>query len=88
VWRRDGLPNLTATVSLRRRRAQGVQPVLDLDQRPGACPPLPRLLNHLVGRSQQRFRDGEAESVGGFEVDDQFEFSGLKYGQVACIFTI
>jgi hypothetical protein len=29
-----------------------------------------RLLNNLVGGSQQRFRDGEAERLGGFEVDD------------------
>jgi hypothetical protein len=35
------------------------------------------LLSHLVCDGQQRFRDGEAERFGGFEVDDQFEFGWL-----------
>jgi hypothetical protein len=29
------------------------------------------LFDHLVGGGQQRFGDGEAERLGGFEVDDQ-----------------
>ena len=33
-------------------------------------------LNYLVSGSQQRFRDGEAEGFGGFEVDDEFVFGG------------
>jgi len=32
------------------------------------------LLDHLVRGGQQRFRDGEAEGLGGLEVDHQFEF--------------
>jgi len=34
-------------------------------------------LDHLVRGRQQRFRDGEAERLGGLEVDDEFEFRGL-----------
>jgi hypothetical protein len=39
-------------------------------------------LDHLIGCSQQRFRDGEAEGVGGLEVDDQIEFGRLLDRQV------
>jgi hypothetical protein len=40
-------------------------------------------LDHLVGGGEQRFRDGEAESFGGFEVDHQRKFGGLLNWQVA-----
>jgi hypothetical protein len=35
------------------------------------------LLDHHVGSGQQRFRDDEAESVGGFQVDDHLELYSL-----------
>jgi hypothetical protein len=35
------------------------------------------LLDHLIGGGQQRFRDGKAERLGGFEVDHQLDFCGL-----------
>jgi hypothetical protein len=33
-----------------------------------------RLLNYLIGGGQQRFRDGEAERLGCFEVDRHHKF--------------
>ena len=39
-------------------------------------------LSYLIRPQQQRGRDGEAESFGGFEVDDQFELGWLLDGQV------
>ena len=33
-----------------------------------------KLLDHLVGRLQEWFRDGEAKRLRGLEVDDQLEF--------------
>src|SRR5215471_6429240 len=39
-------------------------------------------LNHLVGGGQQCFRDGEAESVGRVEIDDELELRRLQDRQV------
>src|SRR5215470_3147361 len=36
-----------------------------------------RALDDLIRAQQQRGRDGEAERLGGFEVDDEFELGGL-----------
>jgi hypothetical protein len=40
------------------------------------------LLDHLIGRRQQCFRDGEAERLGGLEVDDEFEFGRLLHREI------
>jgi len=40
------------------------------------------LFNNLICPQQQRRRDHEAESLGGLEVDDQFELTGLFDGKV------
>jgi hypothetical protein len=39
--------------------------------------PLPEVtasFDHFVGKSNQLIRHGKSEGLGGFEVDDQFEF--------------
>ena len=44
--------------------------------------PAGTLLNHLVSRGQQRFRDGEAEKLGSLKVDDELELGRLQHRQV------
>jgi hypothetical protein len=46
------------------------------------------LLDHLVGRRQQRFRDGEAERLGGFEVDHQLDLHYLLDRQISWFFAL
>jgi hypothetical protein len=52
--------------------------------------------DHPVGAGEQRWRDGEAERFGGFEIDDQLNLGGLLDRQVggllafenaACVYT-
>jgi hypothetical protein len=39
-------------------------------------------LDHLVSGRQQRFRDGDAESLGGLEVDHQIKLGWLLNWQI------
>jgi hypothetical protein len=39
-------------------------------------------LNNLVRGGQQRFWNGQAESLGGFEVDDEFQLARLLNRQI------
>ena len=41
-----------------------------------------RSFDHLVGAAEQRERDGEAERLGGLQVDDQLDLGGLLDWQV------
>jgi len=41
-----------------------------------------RLFDHLVGGDQQYVRYRHPECLGGFEIDDEFEFGRLLNGQV------
>jgi hypothetical protein len=45
-------------------------------------------LNYLVGSSQQRFRDGEAERRGGLEVEDKFELGRPLDREVCRLLTL
>src|SRR5437870_4540640 len=39
--------------------------------------------NHLIDAAEQRERHGEAEGLGGFEVDDQLDLRGLLHRQIS-----
>jgi hypothetical protein len=41
------------------------------------------LLDHLVGAAKQRDREGEAERLRSFEIDDHLELAGLVDRKVA-----
>src|SRR5262249_23556388 len=45
-------------------------------------------LNYLIRPRQQRRRDGQAEGLGGLEVDDQLELGGLLDGEVGGLGTL
>jgi hypothetical protein len=45
----------------------------------GAC----SSFNHLVGAQQERLRNGQAECLGGREIDDEIEFGGLLDRKIA-----
>ena len=44
--------------------------------------------NHLVGASNQRLRDLDAERVGSLEIYDQLDFSGLLDRQITGLFAV
>src|SRR5215470_17720013 len=44
--------------------------------------PLYGSFDHLIGSNQQRRRDGQAERLGGLEIDGELEFSRLLHWQI------
>jgi hypothetical protein len=47
-----------------------------------------RTFDHLIGAAEQRNREGEAERLGGFEVEDQLDFHCLLDRQVGRLGTV
>ena len=47
-----------------------------------------KLFDHLVGTSEQRRRHGDAQRLGGLQVDVQFDFSGLLDRQVGWLLAL
>jgi hypothetical protein len=43
---------------------------------------LARLFDNLVGAQQERFRDREAERLGGRQIDDEIELGRLSFGDL------
>jgi hypothetical protein len=44
--------------------------------------------DHLVGEREQIIGDHDAERLGGFEIDDEFEFRGLNNRQIGRLCTL
>ena len=47
-----------------------------------------QLLDHPIGAAEQWQRDGEAKRPRSLEIDDQLDFRGLLYRQIARLFAI
>ena len=70
-------------MSAKRRKAEALDVTAGLPLRAGSRHPagvvrqletaLKASLDHLIGASEQRWRQSEAERTGGLEVDDEFE---------------
>ena len=58
--------------------ARSTRPAATGQEQPFAEP----LFDHPVGAQQDRRRNGEAEGVGGLQVDDKLELRGLLDGEV------
>src|SRR3979490_721390 len=46
------------------------------------------LFDYLVGGGQERFREGDAERLGGLEIDDQLDLCDLLYREVRGFFAL
>jgi len=70
------------TLSAERRMEERSDGSLRMIRIRHAAPPSDRLLYDLIRPRQQRRRDGEAEGLGGLEVDNQLELGRLLDGQI------
>jgi hypothetical protein len=77
------LPSSTADIGGRRWRFSCV-PQSGCEQ----SQQIASLFDHLVGRDEQPGRDGQAESIGGLEVDHQFKSARLHDRQVRDLCTL
>ncbi len=46
----------------------------------------PVSLDHFIGGGEQRWRNNEAERLGGLEIKQQLELGWLQYGKIARLF--
>src|ERR1700680_3914116 len=79
-WVKPGprVPSVTLLLSHRQRNSTGRRAMSQSCQQKNSAPSF----DHLVGATQQRKRDGQAERLGSLEIDDQFDFGDLLNRQV------
>src|ERR1700730_3542575 len=68
---------LSAALSITDDLAHRSEPPGSAIKRPNAPPAKRSLFDHLIGEREQIRRDGHSDSLGGREIDDEFEFCRL-----------
>jgi hypothetical protein len=77
----SALPPIPTVIATSRAVAKG-------HKRPKCAAAKASLFDHFVGDGEYARWNAESESLGGLEIDDQFEFGRLHHGQVCRIVTL